>query len=73
MELNFDSLPINVTCAVCGQKSSHTFGRLKANHDVTCGCGAVTSVDLTGLQQGQVTADKLVDEFRAFLGQLNKR
>lgn len=73
MKLNLDSHTLDLPCGGCGKKHSKTLAWLKANKQITCDCGATTTVDVSKFEQGLATAQKSLDGLQATLGKLGKR
>lgn len=72
MELNVDSLTVDIPCPACGQKTQQTIGWLKAQRQFSCACGQAITVDLSQLKQAVVGAQKLLDHFSTHLRNIAK-
>jgi hypothetical protein len=72
MKLDLDSHTVDIPCQGCGKKMPEKIGRLKTNPQLTCSCGAVTSVKADELRKGIAAIEKQLDDFGRSLGKLFK-
>jgi hypothetical protein len=70
--LNANAHRVNIPCQACTKKFSVTIGQLRTKPQLTCTCGATTTVNLSKFDQGMAGAEKAIKDFQDSLRKLGK-